>query len=276
MDDSTSSTARQSPADHRPASDLGELQWLRAENIRLQGEFARGFIAVRKILDSIPVCVAYVDADGRYQFINGIYAKWFGLTEADFVGQRLRDAHGPERWSRMRDAVGRVLGGEPQSFELHLDASNGRSFELIVQYVPHVDEQAVNRGFFILTEDITAQREDARKVEWSEQLLREALGSAKMMAWEWNARSRATTRTSNAEQVLGFVPEATQTLIADYIHADDVALTRDILLDSVRQMTPYLVQFRLRRPDDGKWRWLETRATLRLTERRCGRSWPDL
>lgn len=218
MDDSTSSTARQSPADHRPASDLGELQWLRAENIRLQGEFARGSIAVRKILDSIPVCVAYVDADGRYQFINGTYAKCFGLTEADFVGQRLRDAHGPERWSRMRDAVGRVLGGEPQSFELHLDASNGRSFELIVQYVPHVDEQAVNRGFFIVTEDITAQREDARKVEWSEQLLREALGSAKMMAWEWDARSRATTRTSNAEQVLGFVPEATQTSIADYIH----------------------------------------------------------
>lgn len=261
-----------SPVFDATTSGSAEFERLRAENSRLEREFARGSVAVRRILDSIPVCVAYVDAEARYQFINGTYFDWFDLTEADLLGRSVHDLRGiagcriEERSGRMGEAVEGALRGEHQKIELHIDARNGRALDVAVQCVPNIDEQGEVQGCFILTEDITARREAAHKIEWSEMLLREALHSASMMAWEWDHRSRATRRTSNAEEVLGFVPEVTHTPIAQYIHPEDLARTRDVLLDSIRDMVPYVAQFRFQRPDTGEWRWLETRATPRNTE----------
>ena len=229
-------------------------------------EMARGSSVFRKILDSLPVCVAYVDGDARYQFINGTYSEWFGLTEDLFLGRTVQEVHGPERWGRMAAAVRGALAGEPQRFELQVQPNNGQAFELIVQYVPNISERGTPEGYFVLSEDITTEREAARTVEWNETLLREALSSASMMAWEWDQVARRTTRTSNAMQVLGFVPEITQTPIAQFIHPDDFVLTRDVLIDAVQRMAPYVVQFRFQRPDNGQWRWLETRATPRRSD----------
>ncbi len=267
LDDQTgTSSLPESPhSSEREAEVLRQLRHLEDENTALRAELARGSTAVQKILDSLPVGIAYVDANECYRLVNGAYARWFGLKDADFVGRSVAEADGPSRYARLAATIQGALNGIPQTFDLHIDAPNGRAFDFSVQYLPDIVE-GKTVGYFVLAEDLTERREGARRVEWSETLLREALSSASMMAWECDVPNRRTSRTSNAELVLGFVPESSEMEIGERIHPDDLALTRDVLTDSIRLMTPYTVRFGFQRPDDGDWRWLETRATPSRTD----------
>ncbi len=216
-------------------------------------------VSVRSILDALPAAVAYLDGESTFRFINATYTAWFDLQEKEVLGHSAEEVMG-QAWERVAGPVKGVLEGEKQQFELSLRSRNGRKFYLRVQCVPNVEKGGAQRGYFVLIEDLTAERARAAEIAWNEELLREALSSARMMAWEWSASAIATTRTANAQAVMGFVPEASPHSIADFMDKDDARASASALSEAIRTSGPYQFQFRLQRPDTDEWRWLETRA----------------
>jgi PAS domain S-box-containing protein len=88
--------------------------------------------------------------------------------------------------------------------------------------------------------------------------LQEALAAGGVMAFEWNARTKASQRSDNAAQILGFDPKQafSATEFLERVHPDDREDFR-ALIRSVRPDKPsYRMIFRFECPD-GRQIWLE-------------------
>lgn len=124
------------------------------ERSRLQG-----------LVDSLPIMVAQVSADGRYSMVNRAYADYFGREKSDLVGKGLREILGLVRYERIESKVERALAGESQSFELHSgdDEADGDTV-FLTYYEPIRLASGGANGFYIAAIDITTLRNVNREL----------------------------------------------------------------------------------------------------------------
>ncbi len=66
----------------------------------------------RLITNSLPVLIAYVDADLRYRFNNDAYRVWFGVSPQEALGRTMREVTGEGFFQSVRPYVERALLGE--------------------------------------------------------------------------------------------------------------------------------------------------------------------
>jgi PAS domain S-box-containing protein len=106
------------------------------------------------------------------------------------------------------------------------------------------------------------RRQHEVSLKRGEARLQEALRAGAVMAFDWDARTDATQRSTNVAQILGLTPQEpmTATRFIARVHPDDRA-TFQALLFGVRPDKPsYTATFRFIRPD-GREVWLEETAT---------------
>lgn len=125
---------------------------------------------LRTMADALPMRVAYVDADERYQFVNLAYEGVFGVDRDAIPGQTVEQLFGTTRYRAIAPHVRAALAGERVSFETEVvTATDYVCYE--ASYIPQwsVDGLAVV-GFHAVTLDITRQkREERRLVELASQ-----------------------------------------------------------------------------------------------------------
>ena len=63
--------------------------------------------------DALPVLIAYVGADGRYQFSNAGYEHWLGLPRDACNGRHMRDVLGEAAYATLKEHVEAALAGQP-------------------------------------------------------------------------------------------------------------------------------------------------------------------
>jgi diguanylate cyclase (GGDEF)-like protein/PAS domain S-box-containing protein len=118
---------------------------------------ARSEQRLRMITDNLPVLIAYVDRDERYQFCNGTYKEWLGQSPEQIVGRRMVDVLGERVYEPRRALVQRTLAGE----RVDLDVETGFFGEmrhLHTTYLPDVGASGATEGFYVLVSDITAMK----------------------------------------------------------------------------------------------------------------------
>jgi PAS domain S-box-containing protein len=104
--------------------------------------------------DALPVSVAYVDAEERFQFSNRSHAALHGLKPDQVVGRLVRDVLGAELYAVVRDYNARVLRGEPETYE-HRARLDGAQRDWHVDLVPDVAADGRVAGFFVMVLDVT-------------------------------------------------------------------------------------------------------------------------
>jgi PAS domain S-box-containing protein len=82
-----------------------------------QRKAAEGILAEREqqlriMADSLPVLIAYVDADQRYQFHNVAYERFFGVSREEIIGHTVSEVLGEAAYAEVRDDIRRALSGE--------------------------------------------------------------------------------------------------------------------------------------------------------------------
>ncbi|AMM25026.1 diguanylate cyclase domain-containing protein [Variovorax sp. PAMC 28711] len=119
---------------------------------------------LRTVADVLPMRVAYIGADERYQFANLAYEPVFGVSRKSIEGQTIEQLFGKTRYLTIAPHVRAALGGERVTFESEAVNSSGHaSYE--VSYIPQwsVDGLAVV-GFHAVTLDITRQKREERRL----------------------------------------------------------------------------------------------------------------
>jgi PAS domain S-box-containing protein len=94
----------------------------------------------------------------------------------------------------------------------------------------------------------------------SEELLRSALGSARMYAWDWNIESGAVQLSESATSVIGNWKDPEVESAWAQIHPDDAPSLREKTERSVAEAGSYVHRIRFRHFDTREWVWLELRG----------------
>jgi PAS domain S-box-containing protein len=123
---------------------------------------------IKLVTDSLPVLVAYIDANQRFRFNNKTYETWFGYSRQEITGRTLGELLGDDAYEQVRPHVEAVLNGEEQRFEISLPYKHVGLRYVEVMYMPDRAETGEVVGFFVMVHDLTDRRqaEDAlRKAE---------------------------------------------------------------------------------------------------------------
>lgn len=125
---------------------------------RAEQAAARRSEEIRLVADAMPALISYVDARGRYKFVNARYVEWFVQPADEIVGRELKEVLGEAAWERARPHVETALAGRRSRYETVLPYRYGGARHVVAEYVPHVLEDGSVAGFFALVADVTEQR----------------------------------------------------------------------------------------------------------------------
>jgi diguanylate cyclase (GGDEF)-like protein/PAS domain S-box-containing protein len=118
---------------------------------------------LRLVANSVPALISYIDREQRYRFSNRTYDAWFGIAPEGMQGRTVAEVFGEEIYARVRPYVERCLGG--QSVEFEFAPGDGRR-TLQVACMPHLAREGEVLGFYMLANDVTALKHDARRLEF--------------------------------------------------------------------------------------------------------------
>jgi PAS domain S-box-containing protein len=151
----------------------------RAEHDRAESERQRRLMA-----DALPMPVAYVDANERYQFCNASFASWHGLGAAEIRDCPLHEILGSTAYAQVRDHVRTVLAGETSRFEGEIAFAAAGSRWVSIIYAPDRADDDEIRGFYELVDDRSSLRtaelrvrDAAARAEIAEEEQRRALAA---------------------------------------------------------------------------------------------------
>ncbi|PWC36234.1 cache domain-containing protein [Azospirillum sp. TSO35-2] len=127
----------------------------------------------RVILDAIPASIAGLDRDGRLTFANLRWAELVGRDKAAVIGRDLAGIVGRRAMEALRPHLDRCLAGEVVTFE-YAFPRDGRSVVTKTTLIPHRGEgqaeEGVVTGLFVLTLDITDEKETERQLVEAQRL----------------------------------------------------------------------------------------------------------
>ena len=139
--------------DGRPVRLVGAFHDI-TERKRLEQRVTDSERFLRQIADSLPIRIAYVDAQLRYSFVNLAHSKRFGRAREEIIG-RTREELAPQGPNvGIDERVSAVLAGQPQRFEFEENV-NGELRQIDSHLIPDVAEDGRVRGFFSTGVDIT-------------------------------------------------------------------------------------------------------------------------
>ncbi|HET6822018.1 MAG TPA: PAS domain S-box protein [Anaerolineales bacterium] len=112
-------------------------------------------LQLHRVIDAMPVFISYVGTDRRYRFTNKTYQEWY---EENTEGKHIQEVLGKPAYQAISKYVDQVLAGQPVSYESEISV---RDTELLmdVRYIPDSEANGHVRGFFVLAQDKTAQRQ---------------------------------------------------------------------------------------------------------------------
>ena len=119
----------------------------------LQERLAANERFLRKLTDSLPVRIAYVDAERRYRFLNDAHCRRFGVPREQALGHTLAELRGQPS-PEVDAAFDAAFLGRMQRFEF-VDMVEGHHRRIEGQLIPDIDDSGAVVGVFKTGVDIT-------------------------------------------------------------------------------------------------------------------------
>ena len=139
-------------------------------------ELADNEARLRLITDSLPVLIAYVDKQHRFQFNNSAYKEWFGIDPESAKGRHVRDVLGEDAYEIVRGYYERVVrNAEPVQYEAWIRYNDGERRRVVSDCVPDISDTGEVEGFFVLVQDVTDMTRAEEALVESEQRYRDLI-----------------------------------------------------------------------------------------------------
>ncbi len=160
---------------------------------------------LRLVYNHVPVWLAYVDSDQRYQLINHEAARWLGLPAEEVIGHTVAEILGEKPYEAVRYLIERALGGEIVAREGQA-VFRGKRRYVSGMYVPHRDENGEVSGFIALLSDMSDRKKTEDELKQGEERLRQVADNVPGMLTRIDQDRRFRFINREAERWLG-LPE---------------------------------------------------------------------
>ncbi len=199
--------------------------------VRNEGELRDREHRLQLVTDAIPVLIAYCDRGEVYRYCNARYTEWFGLGQEEVVGRTVAELVGPEAYATVEAPIGRVLSGEPVSFEAHLPYRHGPPRDVQVDYMPHRSAGGEVVGFYAMIVDISERVRAEAPRAWLASIVEHShdaiIGK--------DLDGRITSWNAAAERMYGYRPEEVVGRSIDLLFPDDHKDELDSILATIRR-----------------------------------------
>ncbi len=113
---------------------------------------------LKLLADALPVLVAYIDMEWRFEFCNAAHEVWFGNTPAALEGQHIKDVHEVDNYQLIAANLAEALDGKQVQVEIPLQhpTLGRRHFRMIL--VPDINMAGEVQGVHSLGIDATEQK----------------------------------------------------------------------------------------------------------------------
>ena len=109
---------------------------------------------LRELTDTLPVLIAYYDADSRISYANETYCRWLGTTPSNVVGRAVSDVIGAAMYEQRSEYLRRCYAGERVSFDCDSTFLD-RVRHVETTYLPDIDTEGRVVGITTLSVDVT-------------------------------------------------------------------------------------------------------------------------
>ncbi len=118
---------------------------------------------MQRILDHMPVMIAYWDKNQNNRFANLAYDDWLGVAASQIQGKHLKEVIGETLYPLNHQYVKRVLKGQTQTFERRItNPKTSQSRDAQAHYIPDLTADGV-QGFFVLVNDVSELKQSEER-----------------------------------------------------------------------------------------------------------------
>lgn len=126
--------------------------------------------SVSLMADSLPVLIAYLDAEQRFRYCNSAYERWFLSAPSSTINQPLREVLGEATYGRLSEYIEATQAGRQVSCETYFDLPCGDTVFAHVIFVPTIGPNGRTQGFYTLMTDISKLHQSKQALNNSEAL----------------------------------------------------------------------------------------------------------
>jgi PAS domain S-box-containing protein len=224
-------------------------------------------LKLQQLIDALPVCIAYVDAEQRYRFMNHTYEVWLECQREDLYGKSVRQVIGEAAYQLAAPSIERALRGESVHYEAELPYETGKTRQVSVLLVPDWSETQQVQGYYALVTDISDRNALEYSSEQAALQLQEALNRAcaAVVSFRLYADGRWVYdyRSPGAETLFGYSAEeltADEQLWMSRLLPEDRQRILKLNQTQLLQGQPATYEYRFRHKD-GSLRWLSSAAS---------------
>jgi diguanylate cyclase (GGDEF)-like protein/PAS domain S-box-containing protein len=119
---------------------------------------------LRTVADTLPVKIAYVDAQLHFVFANEAFRRAYRAAGEGIVGAHVRDVLGDARYTRREPWLMRALAGERVVFED--EEGDGDEYQCVeITFIPETaDKDGSVIGVHAMVQDITSKKREERRL----------------------------------------------------------------------------------------------------------------
>ena len=145
--------------------DITELKISELALENKQAELIQANRQLYAIADNIPVWIAYLDRDYRFQFANKYYQTATGLNHEEMIGKTADQVLSPEGFAQSKPHYDRALAGETVYFEKTTPAKIHQGEAIVgLTFIPDEIDGEI-KGLYALGVDLTEAQQKERFIE---------------------------------------------------------------------------------------------------------------
>jgi PAS domain S-box-containing protein len=223
---------------------------------------------LRRVIDTIFTFVGLFSLGGVVLDVNQSPLTASGLRRDQVVGHRFIDmgwfAHSTAERSRIADAIASAANGAPVRLETWIRTTRGLSMCVDAAFAPLRDQNNVITHVIGSGVDITTRKQAEEALAGSQARLAEAQRVAHVGSWEWIIADNRVSWSGELFRIYGIEPAE---FVASYegflsrVDPDDRDHTVAVIRRAIEEVTPFIYEHRIRRPDGGV-RMLHTRGEV--------------
>ena len=135
-------------------------------------ELKRSEEKFRKIVNTLPQFVSYVDKNLVFRFVNQTYLDNFNLKEEEIIGKKIIRMLGSDAYEKAKPYFDKVLSGEFVQFNEFIRYSKDYHVYMDGAFIPEFDHKDNVCGFYAILSDITELMHNQKLLEDSRNRLR--------------------------------------------------------------------------------------------------------
>jgi len=207
-----------------------------------------------------------VDLEGKFTLVNDRFCEIAGWSRAELMGRTMQSITHPDDLDKNIGLFERAVAvGMPYTHEKRYIRKDGGVVWVnnSVSVIRRPDGEPF--GVLAVTLDVTQRREAEDSLRKGEETLRLAIEGAGMAAWELDLETSEGEWSPNRFDLLGMARRRHNR--GDYdewidrVHPEDREVVGDVAQRCLTKGTPYTIEYRICRADNGAVRWLQSHGS---------------